>query len=71
MVADALSRHKYDGQTASLQVNTLHTSIEQAKIPEPAMVEIVFDDQVNPTLRPIEHDSYEEALEDKDSLSEL
>lgn len=56
---------------ASLQVNTLHTSVKQVDIPEPAMVEIVCDDHVNLTVCHIEQECFEEALEDKDSLSKL
>lgn len=71
VVADALSRRTYDEQTASSQVNTLDTSMNQADIFEPAMVEILCNEHVNPSLCPIEQDSFEEALEDKDSLSQL
>lgn len=50
MVADALNQRTYDEQTASSQVNTLDTSVDQADIFEPAMVEILCDEHVNPTL---------------------
>lgn len=71
VVADALSRRTYDEQTVSSQVNTLDTSMNQADIFEPAMVEILCNEHVNPSLCPIEQDSFEEALEEKDSLSQL
>lgn len=50
MVADALCRRTYDEQTAPLQVNTLPASVDQADLPEPAIVEILCDEHVNHTL---------------------